>query len=169
MPARDSGPSAQRAREISQGPEELPARNALVRPVAAVSDLDQALLGQEIPHSDANRHAEEVRVLELHAGALVAIVEQHVETRRSKLAVDLLAGTRLRAVLGPDRDQVHLERCNGPGPDDAIRVVALLDRPGSDPGGANPIRSHDDRLLLPLLVQVHRTKRRGVPRPELED
>src|SRR4030095_17122167 len=79
---RDSGPSTQRAREISNGVEELPARNALVRPVAAVSDLDQALLGQEVPHGDANRHPEEVRVLELHAGALVAIVQQHVEARR---------------------------------------------------------------------------------------
>ena len=47
--------------------------------------------------------------------------------------------------------------------------MALLDRPGGDPGGADAIRSHDDRLLLALLVQVHRAKGHGVPRPELED
>ena len=95
MPARDSGPPAQRAREISQGLEELPACNALVRPVAAVSDLDQALLRQEIAHGDANRHAQEV----IHRDEVNDTTGKALLKRRWAGAVDTVGGHFLATAL----------------------------------------------------------------------
>ena len=53
--------------------------------VPALAQLHHALLGQRIAHGHPDRDPEQVGVLELDAGALLAIVHEHVEAGRPQL------------------------------------------------------------------------------------
>ena len=54
-------------------------------------------------------------------------------------------------------------------PDDAILIVSLLDGRRYDPGRADAIATHDNRLLHPVFVQIIRLEGNGVFRSELEN
>ena len=66
-------------------------------------------------------------------------------------------------------EQMDLEGCDGPGPDDAIGIVVLLDRGGHGARDANAIAPHDHGLLLALLVQKRAVHALGILDAELED
>src|SRR6185436_14114385 len=119
-------------------------------------------------HRDPDGDAEKVGVLELHAGALVAVVEQRLEASLPARVVDGLRGL-LGGIVAPDRDHVDVEGRDRPGPDDAVSVRQLLDGRGRDARGADAVAAHHDRALLAGLIEVLRSERLREPRPELED
>src|SRR5205823_8558985 len=91
--------------------------------------------------------------------------EQHLTSSRLEGRGRAL-GDLLRA---EERHDVVVERRDRLGPDDAEIVVVLLDHGGHRAGWANPIATHDDRLLAARLVELRWLPTHRVPRAELED
>src|SRR5207249_1859227 len=135
----------------------------------AGADLDQALLHEGVADRDAHGQAEEIGVLELHPGPLVAVVQHRLETLRPARVVDRLGGISLGLVFDAHADDVRVQRRDRPRPDDPVPVGELLDRGGGDPGRTDAVAPHDDRLLAPRLVEIRRPERRRVLRAELDD
>src|SRR5262249_209557 len=69
------------------------------RRVAPVVVLDHPFLQPALAHDDAMRDADELLVGEQHAGALVAVVEQHLHARRLERRVDVVRGLLHRLAL----------------------------------------------------------------------
>src|SRR5712691_1258126 len=151
------------------GLDHLPLGNPLVHSCRAISDLHNPFLDERIAHRPADRDAQEVRVLELDPRPLVTIVHEDVEARLDKSPLDILGRRHLRGVLHGDRDEMDVEGRDGPGPDDAVRIVALLDGGRGDACGTYAVGAHDDGFLLPRLVQVHGVEPLRVLGSELED
>ena len=89
----------------------------------------------------------EVRVLELHAGALVAVVPQDLDAARLERVVELLAPPSR-----PPPPCPSVTRCTWYGaiahrPADAVVVVVLLDRRRHEARDADAVAAHDERLL----------------------
>src|ERR1017187_839616 len=96
-----------------------------ILPLAARGDLDDAALKALAAHDDAHGEADEVEVLELHAGTFVAIVVENLDSRGLESLV--------KRVRGLENVGVALKHCDGAGerrerdrPDDAVLVVVLL-------------------------------------------
>src|SRR5712692_2957428 len=92
--------------ELADRGDDLVPRNAplLARPPGP--DFDEAALDPRVAERDTHGDPEQVRVLELHARALVAVVEQGVESPVAAFSVERVAGLRLRLVAGVDDDDV---------------------------------------------------------------
>ena len=74
-------------------------------------------VGQAATDDDDGRHADELGVLELHAGAgLATVVEQHLDAARLELAGELL-GVRGDGLVLAGGDDVHVGRGERPRPD----------------------------------------------------
>src|SRR5207249_3880079 len=110
----------------------------------AGADLDQALLHEGVADRDAHGQAEEIGVLELHPGPLVAVVQHRLETLRPARIVDRLGGISLGLVFDAHADDVRVQRRDRPRPDDPVPVGELLDRGGGDPGRTDAVAPHDD-------------------------
>ncbi len=96
---------------------------------AAIEQLDHAF-SDFFPDRDAIRNADQIRIFELHARALVAIVKQNLETRSLQFFVKLLAGfTQIVLFHVCDRDD-HVKRRERFRPDDPVVVVVLFDGGG---------------------------------------
>src|SRR5437870_2079599 len=119
--------------ELADGGDDLVPRNAALLARPPGSNFDEAALGPRIAEGDTHGNAEQIRVLELHARALVAVIEQGVETLVAALAVERVAGLGLRLVADVDDHDVDDERRDGGRPHDAVGVRALLDGGGGDP------------------------------------
>src|SRR5216684_2751124 len=67
-------------------------RAELLRAILAEAPLDLSVGEALRPYADAEREADQVRVLELHARTFVAIVEDGVDSGDAQLAVDAVGG-----------------------------------------------------------------------------
>ena len=76
----------------------------------------------------AIRHADQVRILELHAGAFVAIVIERVDAGGEAIVVDLARRFAQRRIGIVHRRDDHRKRRDGRGQEHARVVVILLDR-----------------------------------------
>src|SRR4029450_1876079 len=66
-------------------------------------------------------------------------------------------------------DQLQVERSERLGPGDAVLVGVLLDRCREQARRSDPVAPHQDRVLLPRLVEVGGSQGLRVARAELED
>ena len=118
---------------------------------------------------DAQRDADQVGVLELHARPLVAVVQSTSMPAPGELVVQLLGGASpTRASVTFTGDDEHLVGRQRHRPDDAVLVVVLLDGRGDDPVDADAVAAHDDRVLLRRLVEELALQRLGVLVPSLK-
>ena len=127
------------------------------------------MLQSAITDDDPQRDADEIGVGELHAGAGVAIVQQHVDSRSQEFLVDSRRlGYDLLAVV-VELQHLGFEGRNINRQDTARLVTAGLDRRRQDAIDADAVAPHDARLLPAVLVQEGRAKLLAVFRAELED
>ena len=89
-------------------------------------DFQLAVLHAARTEDHAQRDAHQVGVVELHAGPLVAVVEEHVHAGRGKIVVESLGRGERLAPGHVERHHEHLVRREGDGPDDAPGVVTGL-------------------------------------------
>src|SRR6266545_1921052 len=115
-----------RSGDLPDGVDDPGPLHAPVGPRRPVPDLHHPLPGEGIAHRDPDGQPQEIRVLELHPGALVPIVHEHVEARSPQIVVEFLGRRRLGPVSDGDRHHMDMEGRDGPGPDDAVLIVALL-------------------------------------------
>ena len=119
---------------------------------------------------DPMRDAEQFRVCELDARPRIAVIEQHFETDRLQVGVELLGGSsdpwRLARV---ERHHHDAERCQWFGPADPGGVVVLLDGGCNDPGDADAVAAHIHRHRFAGFVEDARLHRLAVLTAELED
>src|SRR3954452_7422028 len=132
----------------------------------AVAHVDRAVFEALPADGDAQRNADQVGVRALLPGAGVGtVVQEDVPTGRVEGRRRLL-GNRLAARQADDVDVVRRDRRR---PDDALFVVALLHHGGHHASRPDAVGAHDQRLLLPVVVEEGRPQRRRVARVELED
>src|SRR6476646_11003097 len=133
-----------------------------------VLDLHGAVRQALADHHD-RRHADQLGVLELHAGAdLGPVVVQHLDALAGQLVGDPLGrGEDVLVLAG--RDQVDVGRRDLAGPGQAQLVVGALGDRGHGPGGADAVRAHGDRHELAVLVEDLEVEGVGVLAAELED
>ena len=126
-------------------------------------------VGEAAADDDDGRHADELGVLELDAGAgLATVVEQHLDTAGLERPGELLGVRGHRLVLAGG-DDVDVGRGERPRPDDAEVVVVALDDARDGPRDADAVRPHGHRAQRPVLVEHLEVERLGVLRAELED
>src|ERR1017187_5029678 len=137
-------------------------------PLAARGDLDDAALKALAAHDDAHGKADKVEVLELHAGALVAIVVENLDSRGLEALVEPVRRLEDMGVTLEHGDDAG-ERRERHRPDDSDVVVILLDGRRHRAAEAEPVAAHRERHHLLGLVGDLAFHRLGVLRPELED
>ena len=120
-------------------------------------------------HDDLHGQADEVGVLELHAGAFFAVVEQHVEAHLAEQLVQFVGLGGGVGVLGIKVDQFEVERREGRREGDAVAVVVLLDAGRDHAGDADAVTAHDGGLFLAVLVEINGVEGLGILGAELED
>src|SRR6478672_2088238 len=131
----------------------------------AIANVHRAVLEALLAGRDPDRDADQVGVCELLTGTLVAVVEQYLTSRvrqRLRRPIADLVGPR-------EHDDVHIVWSDRGRPDDAELVVSLLDDRRHHAGRADAVAAHDQRPLLPVLVEEVRVERLREPRLELED
>ena len=85
--------------QASQRVDDDARRDALLAPRSTpFLDLDDALLGERVADGHADRHAEQIRVLELHAGSLVPVYDDGMTTATVPYPADLIV------IHGPPRE-----------------------------------------------------------------
>ena len=139
--------------------------------LAAAADLhlDLAGLQRAAPHGQPQRAPEQLRVGELLPRPGVAVVVEDFDPALEQDLVDAVAGLPLGGAGRAERDQVHGERSQRPGPGDPVLVGVLLDRRRHQAGRPDPVGGHPDRPLGAALVEVVGAEGLRVAGPELED
>ena len=117
----------------------------------------------------AQRNADQVGILELDAGALIAIVQQHVDAGGRQFLVELVGNVGDLGLFHVERDQQHFVGSQRQRPDDAVFVVAGFDQRGDDPIHADAVAAHDQGVLLFVGVEIFGLQGGGVFGAELED
>src|SRR5690348_7736897 len=109
----------------------------------AVAQFHDAVLQALGAHREAQGEAQQVRVLELRAGAEpFALVVEHLEAGLLQRGFQLAGDLGDLLVGGVEAEEVHLEGRDGPGPEDAILVVVLLDGGGHGARDADAVAAH---------------------------
>ena len=132
-------------------------------------DFDRIAFDGFRADGDAQRIADEVAVLELDAGALLAVVEQRVDAGRLAFLVDAFAIGELVILLRVDDSDDDFERRDGARPDNAVLVIVLLDGGGHRAADADTVAAHVEWLFFALLVEERRAHGCAVLRAERED
>src|ERR1700677_1899499 len=114
------------------------------------------LLADRNPVGDAD----EVSVLELDAGPLVAVVVERVDACGEARFVDFLRGFAQRGIGVVHRGDDYDKRSDGDREEHAGVVVVLFDRRTQDTLDTDPVRSHDRRDFL--TVRSKNTQAHGV-------
>ena len=131
--------------------------------------LESSLLEAAGADGDPQRDADQVGVLELAAGPLVPVVEQHFHPAGRQLLVKHFGGALDLGVVGIDHGHQDLEGGARQRPDDAVFVVVLLDGRRYRPADADSVAAHDQGALLSLVVEDGRRHRLRIFGAELED
>src|SRR5438270_3888214 len=129
-------------------PDGIIRRKHLPLAALAVLHLDVALGEPLRADDDLPWQADEVEGSELRAGALVAVVVEHLAAGTLELLVEPGTGGIGRGIAHLQIGQANMERCDRLRPNDTIIVVARLDDGCREPRGADPVRAHMDRGLL---------------------
>ena len=129
----------------------------------SVRGLSSTLPGREPLGADrhAQRDADEIRVLELHARALVAVVPEHLDAAPAERVVELLRRARARASSLPSVHECTWYGATLIGQRMPFVVVVLLDRRRDEARDADAVAAHHERLLLLLLVEEGRAHLRA--------
>ena len=138
---------------------------------AAMAVFELAGCQAAVAHDHAVRNADELGIRELDARPLVAIVEQHVVLPRPGVrhrGVQRFHWTRcdFGALM---RDHDHLEGRNGVRPDDAARIMVLLDGRGNDACHTDAVAAHVQGGRLAGFVEHGGAHGLAVFPAELED
>jgi hypothetical protein len=88
----------------------------------------------------------------LTPGDLRSVVVEHVETDRIEIRRQLLGEFEGRGIA-PRRHDLHVERRDRCGPDEALVVVVQLGDDREDPRDTDAVRAHRDRDELAVLVE----------------
>src|SRR6185503_19235600 len=125
--SRSRTEASARSDELRNTLDDLANRHLLRLFRRAGLQLDASLLqrtwADRHPRGDPNQ----IGVLELDAGSLVAVVEQRIDPVLLELGTDALGGLPQGRVAGVHRNHVGTERCQRCRPHDAGGVVVLLD------------------------------------------
>ena len=148
------------ASTLSTASSALTGMSAPPRGLISTSPFGQRLLANA--HTD--READQLRVLELHPGPVIAVVEDHVHAARNQVGIDLF-GALHHGALGRDvqRRDAHRVGRHADGPDDAVVVVALFDDRLHGARDPDAVATHDRRLLLARFVEEQGVERLAVP------
>ena len=95
------------------------------------------------PHHQDGRHADQLGVGELHPRGGRPVIEDHPQAGRVQLGSQSLGGGGDRGVLARDH-HVHVGRRYLTGPDQPVRVVALLGDRSDQPGDSDAVAPHGD-------------------------
>src|SRR5262245_28265946 len=126
--------------EFSCGCDEAVEGNFFHLPGAPVFQLDRAIVQTFCSHDNSNRHAKQIGVLELHTRAhRFTVIIENFKTRLLELAFDTFGSGRDSRILRVEAEQMHMERRNGPGPDDSIRIMALFNNGSHGAGNTDAI------------------------------
>src|SRR5882724_4402679 len=138
------------------GDERGDARRGLVdrhfdgRRLRAALELDRAAIERARPDGDPQRVPDQIGVLELHPGPLLAVVEEDVDAARLELVVQAHGGRPQTLVAPIDGHDGDGERGKRHRPDDAGVVVVLLDRGGDGARHADAVAAHLEHALRAL-------------------
>ncbi len=91
---------------------------------------------------DAHRRTPQVGVLELHARTFVAVVHEHVDAGGFEFLFELLGEFHEFGFLA-DRDDFHLERSDGLGPNRSEVIVTVFHDRGHQAAHADAVAAHD--------------------------
>ena len=115
-------------------------------------------------------YAHQFHVGKFDPGALIAIIQQHLDTGSFQFRVQLLRALGYhRRLLHVKWHQRDLEGSDTRRPDDALFVVVLFDRGGDNPGHANPVTAHPQDFTAALFVEYLGMHGVAVFRTQLED
>ena len=143
-------------------------RDVLLLARAAQLHFHIALGQTTLADDHLQRPADKVGVRELHASALLAVVDDHVEAEIGDLAREFLSRGLHLIVANRKRDNAHVSRRDVERPLDAVLVVVLLDDGGHRTGDAHAVAAHDERVLHTILVVEGGTHGLGVTGTQLE-
>src|SRR5262245_15214936 len=137
--------------------------------VLPARELD--LAGREAlrPDREAPGDPDQLGVRELHAGPLVAVVEQDVDARLPELLVEALPCLRRGDVLRVQHCDHELEGSHVQRPDDSLLVVVPLHDRREAATDPDAVGAHDDRDGLAGLVEHGCAELLAVAGAELED
>ena len=143
-------------------------RDVLLLARAAQLHFHIALSQTALADDHLQRPADKVGVRELHAGALLAVVDDHVKAEIGDLARELLSRGLYLVVANSKRDNAHVSRRDVERPLDAVLVVVLLDDGSHRAGDAHAVAAHDERVLHAVLVVEGGAHGLGVAGAQLE-
>ena len=103
-------------------------------------------------HHDPPGDAQQVGVLELDTGPLIAVIEQGIESGVQQAGVERFAQLALAGLLEVGNHHDHLKGGNRHGPADAIAVVVLFHGGLGQAGDADAVAAHPQGFLGPGLV-----------------
>src|SRR5437870_6856111 len=102
-------------RHLGDGPNYLSGSDAALHPSCPGAYLHHAVFREGVADDDADRHAQQIGILELHPWALVTVVEQRLDARGPEAPVDRLRGGLLVGVTDADQHHVHVEGASAQG------------------------------------------------------
>src|SRR5579864_8630270 len=110
----------------------------------AENDFHSAF-GNLLSHRDSKRDTDQIRVLELHPGPLVPVIQNYIESGSLKALGNVLGSSLHRLIFHVHRRDDHIKRSNRFRQPEPVLVIALFDRRSQDALDADPVASHDRR------------------------
>src|SRR5215207_10378690 len=129
--------------------------------IAASFNLHSSPLQGTGRQGQSQGNTDQVGILELGTKALASIIVQYLDAAGSQLLVKPIG---LLPRLG--REEVHVIRRDGDGPDEAVFVAVLLGDAGQKSPDPYPVRLHHHGLVSPIAVQKPRPQRLAVARTQ---
>src|SRR5690606_20635253 len=123
----------------------------------AVFVFELAFCQPAIADDETVGNTDQFDIRELHARALVAVIEQHSIAQALQSFVQRLRLLAHRfGFLRIEGHHSDLERCDRIRPDDALSVMVLFDRSRHHPTHTDAVATHDHDLLAAFLIQHSR-------------
>ena len=114
-------------------------------------------------------HADQLPVGKHGAGALAAVVQDHVDARRKQIGIELLrCGFHGLTAIHAHRADDHGEGGDGVRPDDAALIVVLFDGGGRQTGDTDAVAAHLKERRLAILAQERGVHGLGVLGAKIE-
>ena len=138
----------------------------------AIARLDFHLaFGQRFfADADADGKTDQLRILELHAGALITVVQNNVNAFGRQFGLNLFRELhRLAFRRDSQRRDANLIWRDAQRPDDSVLVIPLLDDCLQGARDTDAVIAHYRRLARAVHVEKSRVQLLAVFRPELED